>query len=144
MNTIETKPCFSSPEVLPEQFIPDHVFMYLRTGAVSCFDGSKSYDFSSGDYCFARKNRLARYTIRKENGEFKRTIFCFEESFLKTFEEKHGRQPEKFNGNDTFVSIRRSALITGFIRSIDAYTDDNVNLTRSLKILNTRNCCLFS
>ncbi len=40
-------------EILTEQFIPDHVFVYVATGTIHCYDGNKNYTFKSGEYFLA-------------------------------------------------------------------------------------------
>lgn len=124
MSTEEIKPCLSSPKILQEQFIPDHVFLYLTKGTINCYDGNKSYTLKAGEYCLARKNRLARYDSEKES-EFERIIFCFEEEFIRNFQEKHKPETVKFNSADTFVKISPSKLITNFIHSLTPYINSS-------------------
>lgn len=49
-----------SKVTLSEQFIPDHVFVYVLAGALCCYDGKNSHIFRSGDAFLARKNHLAK------------------------------------------------------------------------------------
>jgi len=125
MSETEIKSCFNKPEILPEQFIPDHVFLYVTKGTVNGYDGNKSYTLKAGDYCFVRKNRLARYNTEKGAEEFDRIIFCFEEELLRSFEKKHKVVVTKFNEPDTFVKINTTELIPDFIRSLKPYTDSS-------------------
>lgn len=119
------KTCFSEPEIWPEQFIPDHVFLYVTKGAVRCYDGNKSFTLKAGEYGLARKNRLAKYNSPKEEGEFEKMIFCFEEGFLRNFQEKHKITAPKFSPPDTFVQISSNQLIPDFIRSLKPYCDSS-------------------
>ncbi|MVM29013.1 helix-turn-helix domain-containing protein [Spirosoma sp. HMF4905] len=108
-------------DILTEQFIPDHVFVCVAKGAIRCFDGHKNYTFKAGDYCLARKNRLARYTIEKGIDEFEPIIVCLEERFLKSFQEKHKIETVNFRSSDTFIKINKNKLIPNFIRSLKPY-----------------------
>ena len=127
MSELDVKPCFNGPEVLQEQFIPDHVFLYVTKGTIHCYDGNKTYILKPGQYGLVRKNRLARYHNEKETG-FERIIFCFEEEFLHSFQERHKLVTPKFNLADTFVDINRTEVLTEFIRSLKPYTDDSGKL----------------
>ena len=125
MSEAETKSCFSVPEVFPDQFIPDHVFLYVTRGAVSAYDGNKSYSLKTGEYCLARKNRLAKYNYEKGEEAFERIIFCFEEEFLREFQQRHKTEVSKFSPADTFVKITATELIPDFILSLKSYTDSS-------------------
>jgi hypothetical protein len=35
-------------DILTEQFIPDHVFVYVARGAIRCYDGTRTYVFRAG------------------------------------------------------------------------------------------------
>ncbi len=122
MTINDAQPCLSGPGLLLEQFIPDHVFLYVTQGAITGYDGNKSYTLRQGDYCLARKNRLARYYSEKETG-VERIVFCFEEAFLRAFQEKYKLSAAGFNQPDTFVPITTSEMIPAFIHSLKPYTD---------------------
>lgn len=122
MSTTDIPPCLSGPEMLQEQFIPDHVFLYVTKGTITGYDGNKSYTIKSGQYCLARKNRLARYHNEEGTG-FERIIFCFEEAFIRDFQKKYQLTTAKSNFTDTFVEIPPTEMISDFIRSLKPYTD---------------------
>lgn len=125
MSAADIKACFNEPKTVTEQFIPDHIFMYVTKGAVSGYDGDKSYLIKSGEYCLARKNRLAKYNYERGEEEFEKIIFCFEEDFLRIFQQKHKIAPAKFKSADTFIKINPTDLIPGFIDSLKAYSDSS-------------------
>src|ERR1700709_2061001 len=104
--------------ILNEQFIPDHVFIYLAKGAIRVFDGNKSYTFKAGDACLARKNRLAKYELLESKDGFEPVLFCFDEPFLQKFKQKNKLKQIASASNDTFIKIQKSALIESFIQSI--------------------------
>jgi hypothetical protein len=87
MSTADEQPCLSGPEILLEQFIPDHVFLYVTKGTVTGFDGSKNYTLRAGDYCLVRKNRLAKYNSEKVIRNLKGSSFVLKKSLSGTFRE---------------------------------------------------------
>lgn len=122
MSTNDAQACLSGPGILLEQFIPDHVFLYVTKGSISAYDGSKSYTLREGDYCLARKNRLARY-YNEKGSDFERLFFCFEESFIRSFQEKYHLKATPFSDADSFLRITANDMIPAFIASLKPYTD---------------------
>ncbi|WP_339880039.1 AraC family transcriptional regulator [uncultured Algoriphagus sp.] len=111
----------SSVNILKEQFIPDHVFIYVAKGGFRVFDGNKSYTFKAGDACFARKNRLAKYELLDSIDGFEPIIFCFDELFLQKFLKKDQFEQTHFLSKDAFIHIQESTLVESFIQSIKPY-----------------------
>ncbi|SDG60149.1 Helix-turn-helix domain-containing protein [Dyadobacter soli] len=101
--------------ILSEQFIPDHLFIFISQGALRVFDGARNYVFRAGDAFIARKNRLARYELLPGEGSFEPVLFCFDEPFLKEFQKKHQSQKSNVTKPDSFIEIREDRLITSFI-----------------------------
>lgn len=129
------KPCFNKPEIFPEQFIPDHVFLYVTKGAVNGYDGNRIFNLKAGEYCLVRKNRLAKYNSEKGEDAFEKIIFCFEEEFLRNFQEKHKIESGKFQSADTFVKIDATELIPGFIGSLKPYSDSSGKINEAFEDL---------
>ena len=111
----------TSVHILKEQFIPDHVFIYVAKGGFRVFDGNQSYTFKAGDACLARKNRLAKYELLDSRDEFEPILFCFGEPFLQKFLKKERSEQTHFSPTDAFICIPKSALIESFIQSIKPY-----------------------
>jgi AraC-like DNA-binding protein len=119
-----------NPGILTEQFIPDHVFMYVAKGTINGYDGGKNYLFRAGDYCIARKNRLARYKV---STEFEYSFFCFDEAFLKAFQKQRVSKTTAFASNDTFVKIRNTQLLPDFINSLKPYLKNSNQLDEAFE-----------
>src|ERR1700759_4326469 len=100
MSATNLQHCLASGPMLMEQFIPDHVFIYVTKGTINCFDGNKTYTFKTGEYGIARKNRLAKYYGEKDGGEFERIVFCYDETDLRNFQKKHNPVVTKFTTDD--------------------------------------------
>ena len=107
--------------ILREQFIPDHVFIYIAKGAIRIFDGSRNYMLKTGDAFLARKNRLAKYEFLSADESFEPVLFCFDEPFLKEFQQKHAPAKSDSQIRDAFVEIKNDRLISSFIESIKPY-----------------------
>lgn len=120
-------------EILAEQFIPDHVFVYVAKGTIRCYDGNKNYIFKSGEYFLARKNRLAKYGIEAATDEFEPIVFCFDEPFLKKFQERHKATFTYFKSAETFVKTVTTGLIPNFIRSLQPYYDSSGKIDRAFE-----------
>ena len=112
-----------------EQFIPDHVFVYILKGGFHYYDGSKTQVLRHGDYALFRKNHLIKYVREKESNKagfirlciFEGTEFirlCLEEAFLKKFQEKHQTEVVTFKPQASFIKLKKNKLIPDFIRSL--------------------------
>ncbi|MDC8104936.1 AraC family transcriptional regulator [Chryseobacterium sp. B21-037] len=113
--------CHLGPEISPEQFIPEHFFLFLLKGSMVSYDGYKHYTMRPGDYCIARKNHLVRYTKHKEDGAFEKVIIAFDEAFLKKFLERHPYSVEPTENDDSFLFIDEDKLIKNFVQSLEPY-----------------------
>lgn len=114
--------CHLGPEISPEQFIPEHFFLYLLQGSMNAFDGKENYSMDPGDHCIARKNHLVRYTkFKDEDNAFEKLIITFDEAFLKRFLEKHPMTAGSFRNDSSFLFVQEDPLIKNFIRSLEPY-----------------------
>lgn len=66
--------------------------------------------------------------------EFENIFICFEEEFLKNFQEKHKITPYKFDLADTFVKIIQTELILNFIHLLNLIPIIREKLTGHLLI----------
>jgi AraC-like DNA-binding protein len=122
MSTKGAQSSSARPKGIKEQFIPDHLFVYVDKGAITCYDGNKSYTLRQGEYGLVRKNRLAKYYSEKGTS-FNRIMFCFDETFLRGFQEKYKPALTAFNQSDTVVKITPNEMISAFIHSLAPYTN---------------------
>lgn len=129
MKITEIKSCFVGPAISPEQFIAEHFFLFLAKGTMNGYDGNKHYTLKPGDSCVVRKNRLARYNKQKDNNEFEKVIFIFDELFLKEFHKKHRLSFQNFHSKDAFITIKKHELINHFLVSLEPYYTDSGNIT---------------
>lgn len=108
-------------EILKEQFIPDHVFLYVAKGAIRFFDGNKNYTFKTGEFAIARKNCLLKFVLEEIKEDFEPIIFCFEHEFLQDFQKKHKITATNFKTNDAIIKVKKTDLIQNFIQSLKPY-----------------------
>lgn len=111
----------TKPDILKEQFIPDHLFLYVARGNVSFFDGNEIYTYGSGDCCIARRNHLVKFILNSTTEDFEPVMFCFDEEFLRRFGQKHPNNASFFFSERAIIEIAKNELIYSFIRSIKPY-----------------------
>lgn len=117
----DIRSCYIGPEISPEQFVPEHFFLYIAQGAIHGYDGEKKYTLRAGEYCLVRKNQLTRYNKQKENGAFEKVVIIFDEVFLKSFQEKHQYTAGKISPQEAFLRLRRNERVPNFVRSLAPY-----------------------
>jgi AraC family transcriptional regulator, exoenzyme S synthesis regulatory protein ExsA len=114
--------CHLGPEISPEQFIPEHFFLYLLQGSMKAFDGKEHYMMKPGDYCIARKNHLVRYTkFKNEDDAFEKIIITFDEPFLKNYLVRYPMSVGSFSNDHSFLFVKEDQLIKNFIWSLEPY-----------------------
>ncbi|MGV3601126.1 MAG: helix-turn-helix domain-containing protein [Dyadobacter fermentans] len=128
MKVTNIQSCQLGPEISPEQFIPEHFFLYLLRGSMKAFDGNKHYQMVPGDFCIARKNHLVRYTKYKDNDVFEKIIITFDEPFLRTFLERHPVETQPSRPDDAFLFLPKNKLIGHYVQSLEPYYTGNLQL----------------
>ncbi|MFI2744272.1 helix-turn-helix domain-containing protein [Zhouia sp. PK063] len=123
----------TATNILREQFVPDNVFIYVAKGAIRVFDGNKTYTYTKGDACLARKNRLAKYELLDSDEDFFPILFCFEEAFLQQFQQKKQIALCEYRSTDSFINISDNDVIDSFIQSIKPYYKGVMQLDRAFE-----------
>jgi len=136
--------CYVSPSLSTEQFVPNHCFMYLISGSMLVYDGSREYSLQPGDYGIARRNHLAKYTKQPDDGVFKKIYILFEQEFLKEFNNTYKFKVENKKTANGIVPLHKNSLVNYFIQSLTPYFNEkgtideqflNVKRTELLLIL---------
>ncbi|WP_034671735.1 helix-turn-helix domain-containing protein [Epilithonimonas caeni] len=121
-------------DILKEQFIPDHIFIYVVKGSLRIFDGNKRYIFKWGDAFLLRKNTLVKFELLEDI--FEPVAFCFEESFLKEFQQKHSLIYDPNSGIvDALIEIKTNTIINSFMESIKPYHKGFMELQKGFEDL---------
>ncbi|PZR26312.1 MAG: AraC family transcriptional regulator [Citrobacter freundii] len=118
MRVTEITSCYIGPEISPEHFISEHVFLFLAKGKIEGYDGHEKQVITSGQYCIVRKNHLARYNKQKEEEQFEKVVIAFDEPFLKRFREKRKITYREAVPGSAFVLLQQNELVPNFIRSL--------------------------
>jgi len=108
-------------QILKEQFIPDHVFIYVAKGAISFFNGNKNYTVKRGECAIMRKNCLLKFVLEENKEDFDPVIFCFEQEFLQGFQKKHKTSVTYSKSNDAIIRVQQTDFIQNFIKSLEPY-----------------------
>ncbi|WP_330443356.1 AraC family transcriptional regulator [Flavobacterium sp. C4GT6] len=122
---MEIKSCYIGPEISPEQFISEHLFLFLSKGILNGYDGSNYITMESGDYCIVRKNHLVRYNKQKQNDEFEKVVVVFDEKFLRKFQKKHlPKRNNQYKPKEGFIHINKNEQILTYISSLIPHYDE--------------------
>lgn len=114
----EITSCYIGPEISSEQFISEHVFLFLAKGRMEVYDGHDKQVLEAGQYCIARKNHLARYHKQKDGDQFEKVIVVFDELFLRSFRQKQRIVFREGRPTGAFVVLQQNELVPNFIRSL--------------------------
>lgn len=125
------KSCYVGPVISPEQFIPEHFFLYLLKGKISGFDGHKKYSMKEGECCIVRKNHLARYYKQKVDGQFEKVVVVFDNQFLKEFQAKHKISSIASKEQSAFIALEKDKLVQNFIRSLIPYYTESGKIDKT-------------
>ena len=118
---MDIQSCYIGPEISPEQFIPEHFFLFLIKGTLNVYDGSKNVTLKPGEYCIVRKNHLVRYNKQKAEDKFEKVVILFDEMFLKQFQIKHKPHIENHSISGAILHMNKNELIAGYINSLIPY-----------------------
>ncbi|ASK28876.1 AraC family transcriptional regulator [Chryseobacterium sp. T16E-39] len=135
MKITEIKSCIVGPAISQEQFISEHFFLFLVKGNMNGYDGNKHYVLKPGESCIVRKNRLARYNKVRDNNQFEKVIFFFDEAFLKDFRKKHSITFSNHISDDTFIKLKKDKLINSFLLSLEPYYTGSGDINTSFSDL---------
>jgi AraC-like DNA-binding protein len=141
MKNNEIKSCYIGPEISPEQFIPQHFFLYLANGTIDGFDGYRNYQMHAGECCIVVRNRLARYRKLKDDGHFSKVVIIFDEPFLMEFKDKYKISGSISSIKSSFMFLRKDKRISDFIHSLTPFynmlrdIDDDFSNTKREELL---------
>jgi len=102
--------------------------MYLLQGSYVAYDGEKKYISKPGDAIIARKNHLIRYTKNKVDGSFHKIVIALDDSFLRSFLEKHPYKSGAFENNDSILQVKTDPLVLNFVNSLEPYYKGSLQL----------------
>ncbi|EKO3941390.1 helix-turn-helix transcriptional regulator [Vibrio fluvialis] len=130
MKLKEIKSCYLGPEISPEQFVPEHMFIFLAQGVLTGFDGKNRHQLHAGQCCVVRKNHLIRYNKQPMDGHFEKVVVIFEQSFLQGFADKYPINLEHAVPQQAYVEVQISSLLQNFIHSLAPYYQGAGNINQ--------------
>jgi AraC-like DNA-binding protein len=143
-NTDQAYPCHVNPTIPGEQFIPEHIFIYLVTGTMTVYGEKESFTLNEGDYCLIRRNQLAKY-IKKptEQGPFETCAVFFNTTFLKSFSREYDLSAETNTHKENFIRLEPNPLLESFVGSMRAYGQLNAPESQDLLVLKHKELLLI-
>lgn len=136
--------CYVTRNLSNEQFIPEHIFLFQISGSLTINDSEKEYNVKTGEFCLARRNRLAKYIkIPPENGEYKTISIRLDQSFLKSFSNEYGYDTKTFPKGDAVIKIESNDLLKNYINSLKPYLNENEIINKELALLKTKEVVLI-
>lgn len=128
--------CHLNPTISKEQFIPEHIFIYLIAGSMVAYDGDKTYNLCSGDYVLIKRNRLAKYTKQPEAGKFDAVSVFLNQRFLIEFCKEYDFKADVNVGNDSVIWLQSDELLHQSILSFTPYI--SLNEDRHARVLHLK------
>ncbi|GGM94987.1 hypothetical protein GCM10010967_30470 [Dyadobacter beijingensis] len=117
-------PCHYEPSISNEQFIPDHIFMYLETGFIDIFYGNSVFRIRPGDFCFITRNHLARYHKGTLDGKpFKSVSVFITQEFLRAFKDEYGYDVQTAGSSEqeAILHLDPHPMLESFVQSMKPY-----------------------
>ncbi len=120
-----TYPCHINPELSSEQFIPEHIFIYMKAGSIIINDRFKTYQINAGEFCFAKRNHLAKYMKNPDrNGKLDAISIVFKRDFLKSFALEYKIvSDQQLSENTAVLKLEPNVLLENFVQSLVPYLD---------------------
>jgi AraC-like DNA-binding protein len=123
------------PDILREQFIPDHLFIYIAKGTIGFFNGNKSYTYRTGECCIARKNYLVKFMLNDSTEDFEPVLLCFDQEFLQQYQRKHESRPQNFHSDEAIIRLKKVDLVDYFVQSLVPYHQGVMKLDEAFEDL---------
>ncbi|TDE14682.1 helix-turn-helix domain-containing protein [Dyadobacter psychrotolerans] len=116
-------PCHINPTISGEQFIAEHIFIFIKAGTMTIFDeAGNEHHLQPGDYCFARRNSLARYLKKSpENGRFESVALFFSQDFLRSFGREYRVSADCVLNKNAIIKLDPHPLFANYVQSRNAY-----------------------
>lgn len=117
------KTCVIGPPIGREQFIAEHVFVYVIKGRLQGSYGGRPATLSAGCYGLVRKNRLGNIQHANDDEQVQKVIVVLDEAFLRIYQVKYKIGPKRFDGQEPFLELPAHQVIADFINSLLPYYD---------------------
>jgi AraC-like DNA-binding protein len=127
-----------------EQFIPEHILSYQIAGTLVMNDGNKEYLFNEGDVRFCKRNHLVKFTKTPPvNGEFKSLSLYLDQETLRNFSLEYGYKAEKWENDDTILTLRPDPLYKSYMDSLLPYLQEKQSINANLQSIKLKEAILI-
>lgn len=116
--------CYLGPDISPEQFVAEHLFLLVTQGELEGYDGYRKRVLPAGAACLVRKNRLVRYRKQTAAGQAEKIAIRFDEALLRAFVERHPKVTDTAAAppdGEAFIDIEMSERLRAFALSLPPY-----------------------
>jgi len=114
-----------------ELFIKQHVFDYIISGSSEVFFDGRSHSFKAGDFRFAARNRLSKFTkIPPIGGEYRSISICIDQGTLHEIRPQYsGISDKKF---DNVFLLKSSRVFRSYVDSLLPYLKGGNEISEQL------------
>ena len=125
--------CVSQRVVEGELFIRQHVIDYIISGTSEVYFGGKAYQYKGGDFRFAVKNRLSKFTKQPPaGGEYRSVSICIDEDTLQELKDRFvGNVPVGLEPENLFL-LKPNHLFINYVDSLKPYLQNNMYIDAGL------------
>lgn len=120
-NLTDASSCYLGPDISPEQFVAEHLFIFVIEGEMEGFDGQQYLRLEAGSAVLVRKNRLVHYRKHRQPGRYEKMAVRFDEALLRRFLERHPKPLATGAATDTFVHLQSTDRLAAFVQSLRPY-----------------------
>lgn len=136
--------CVSKRMVEGELFIRQHVLDFIISGTSEVHFGGRSYQFNAGDFRFAVKNRLSKFTKEPPpGGEYRSISICIDHDTL--LELKDQFKTEITNGRQygNVFRLKPNLIFKNYIDSLLPYLNHSQHMDISLVKLKVKEAVMI-
>lgn len=118
-----------------ELFIKQHVFDYIISGTSEVIFDGKTYQFSAGDFRFAVRNRLSKFTKVPPDGQEYRSIsICIDHNTLLELRKQYNVSEVKVRTEDfkNVFPLKKNKLFKNYVDSLLPYLENGNEISQQL------------
>ncbi|MFT3823053.1 MAG: AraC family transcriptional regulator [Chitinophagaceae bacterium] len=120
--------CYYTANKSAENFVVDHVLMYIVSGTITFKTAAREYTFKEGDAVFLKGKQLAK-AIKNPgaSGEFKSTSIFFDQALLQEFSRTHNIQADATTQQEPIIQLSNNPLYAAYATSLIPYVQTSTS-----------------
>ncbi|MBB6270152.1 AraC-like DNA-binding protein [Pedobacter cryoconitis] len=116
-----------------EIFIKQHVFDYIISGTSEAYFGGKSYLYKTGDFRFAVKNRLSKFTKQPSlDGEYRSISICIDQDTLLEMKDQYQLNKIADHTFENVFPLNPSKIFHNYFDSLLPYLTNGTKINDAL------------